>query len=83
MSERRDVNSFAGGLCIAVLVGVVLIGCKERPDTALKVAAPSEQKLYFMVDAETGCQYVKGGGISGLTPRLGKDGLPMCGDVIE
>ncbi|WP_448208214.1 DUF6440 family protein [Azospirillum sp. sgz302134] len=65
-------------------------GAGPTPRTWTSQEQPSAgyEKVMLITDPETGCQYLfyrlgyensKAGTTGGLTPRLDKDGRPMCG----
>lgn len=64
----------------AISVLLAVAACSEVSDHR---AVSTEERfgyLLWQADPETGCQYIvtKTGGI---TPRLGADGRPICGQV--
>ena len=69
--EARQVRTWSAAVLTAG-VAVGLVGCdniQQQFDTGMQ----------FLRDEQTGCQYARTVGSSYLTPRLGKDGKPMCG----
>jgi hypothetical protein len=57
-----------------VIVAVILAGRGDRDDTD---PPDGRSGLSLYTDSKTGCQYLRAG-ISGLTPRLDRDGKQIC-----
>lgn len=79
-TRRTSLGTLA---CYAVAVvsivtaAVLLGGCEMRVEQQDQVSDVSMMEVY--ADHQTGCQYLRPRGYSGLTPRLDSDGRPMCG----
>ncbi len=69
---------------IAVGVGAPAAPAKGSVTSGTEFIYLDDARRFVTVlrDPETGCEYflVKGGRKGGLTPRLGRDGEPMCGE---
>lgn len=62
----------------------VLSACQESEKTTAIVQRDqngTKTELLIFTDVQTGCQYVRTWQRAGITPRLDKDGKPMCGEV--
>lgn len=66
-------------LAAGLIVAILLSGCDEPPyvDTD---DPPARSGLSVYTDHGTGCQYLERHIYGGITPRLGSDGKPMCGE---
>jgi len=61
---------------LLMIAGFVIVSIFSPRDDTDSRSERSDMRLY--TDHGTGCQYVKGGMFGGITPRLDKDGKPMC-----
>lgn len=61
-------------VCSLVLMFVLFAGCQKDEKSQDWVSG-----LNIYVDDKTGCQYLSTAIDGGLTPRLDKNGKPMCG----
>jgi hypothetical protein len=73
-------NFLLGIFFTAVVIGLIgMFARNSNPldDTDNKLTG-ARSDMRILVDHGTGCQYLRSSG-GGLTPRLDKDGKPMCG----
>lgn len=65
-------------IAIVVLVVLVMWAFSSKRD-ATDAPKGARSGLILYTDHETGCQYVQGGPLGGITPRLDEKGKPICG----
>lgn len=65
-------------LLAAIIIAVVLVNLLKRPWHDDSDAPGKHSGLLIYTDHKTGVQYLSGNPFGiGLTPRLGKDGMPL------
>lgn len=66
---------FPGALLGIVLAGVLLAAYSQRDDSD---PPGGRSGMHIYTDHLTGCQYLRPGSYSGITPRLAADGKQIC-----
>ena len=74
-------------LIVASLVGVVWVAVeshnRKKPPPEKIYSTYDNSRVSLWRDPETGCEYISGGMSSALTPRLDREGMHICRDIVH
>lgn len=72
--------------CLVLSASIAIAGCSERKGNPVDMSGAGgfSSSVNSWTDPKTGCEYLiydrksYSAGMGGITPRLGRDGEPMC-----
>jgi len=80
MRDLSGLFRLAYGIACGVIIWIICIFIIEniKYDSTDDIQNRSRSGLLLYTDHLTGCQYLKGGILGGITPRLDRSGKQIC-----